>query len=82
MKNCLKVAQFLESHPLVTKVLCPWLPSHPQHELAKCQASGHTGMVSFYVRGGLRETSALLRKFHIINMAGSLGGVESLAEIP
>jgi cystathionine beta-lyase/cystathionine gamma-synthase len=39
-------------------------------------------MISFYVKGGLRETSALLKKFRIINMASSLGGVESLAEIP
>lgn len=82
MKSALKVAQFLESHPLVTKVLCPWLPSHPQHELAKRQTSGYTGMISFYVKGDLQETSALLKKFRIINMAGSLGGVESLAEIP
>ena len=82
MKRCLKVSQFLESHPLVTKVLCPWLPSHPQHELAKRQTSGYTSMISFYVKGGLQETSALLKKLQIINMAGSLGGVESLAEIP
>jgi len=82
MKSCLKVAQFLESHSLVTKVLCPWLPSHPQHELAKRQTSGYTSMISFYVKGGLQETSALLKKLQIINMAGSLGGVESLAEIP
>ncbi|KDR11923.1 cystathionine gamma-lyase-like isoform X2 [Zootermopsis nevadensis] len=82
MKNGLKVAQFLESHPLVTKVLCPWLPSHPQHELAKRQASGYTSMISFYVNGDLQQTSALLKKFRLINMAGSLGGVESLAEIP
>jgi cystathionine beta-lyase/cystathionine gamma-synthase len=39
-------------------------------------------MISFYVKGGLQETSALLKKLQIINMAGSLGGVESVAEIP
>jgi len=82
MNSCLKVAQFLESHPLVTKVLCPWLPSHSQHELAKRQTSGYTSVISFYVTGGLQETSAMLKKLQIINMAGSLGGVESLAEIP
>jgi cystathionine gamma-lyase len=82
MKNSLKVAQFLEYHPSVSQVLCPLLPSHPQHELAKRQTSGYTGMVSFYVRGGLQETTALLRRFRIINVAGSLGCVESLAEIP
>jgi cystathionine gamma-lyase len=82
MQSGVKVAQFLESHPMVTKVLCPWLPSHPQHELAKRQTSGYTSMISFYVKGDLQQTSALLKKFQIINMAGSLGGVETLAEIP
>lgn len=82
MKSCLKVAQFLESHPSVNKVLCPWLPSHPQHELAKRQTSGYTSMIAFYVKGGLQETSDLLKKLRVVNMAGSLGGVESLAEIP
>jgi cystathionine gamma-lyase len=82
MKNCVKVAKFLESHPLVTKVLCPWLPSHPQHKLAKCQTSGYTGMISFYVKGDLQQTSAVLKSLRVVNMAGSLGGVESLAEIP
>jgi cystathionine gamma-lyase len=67
---------------LVTKVLCPWLPSHPQHELAKRQTSGFTSMIAFYVKGGLQETSALLKNFRIVNMAGSLGGVESVAMIP
>jgi cystathionine gamma-lyase len=82
MKSCLQVAHFLESHPFVTKVLCPWLPTHPQHELAKRQTSGYTSMIAFYVKGGLEETSAVLKKFRIVNMAGSLGDVESLAEIP
>lgn len=76
------MAQFLESHPSVNKVLCPWLPSHPQHELAKRQTSGYTSMIAFYVKGGLQETSDLLKKLRVVNMAGSLGGVESLAEIP
>ena len=39
-------------------------------------------MIAFYVKGGLEETSAVLKKFRIVNMAGSLGDVESLAEIP
>lgn len=82
MKSCLKVAQFLESHPSVTKVLCPWLPSHPQHDLAKRQTSGYTSMIAFYVKGDLQETSALLKKLRVISMAGSLGGVETIVEIP
>lgn len=82
MKNGLKVAQFLETHPLVSKVFHPWLPSHPQHEIAKRQTTGHSGMVSFYFKGGLKETSDLLKKFRVINLAASLGGVESLVMVP
>ncbi|KAJ9580536.1 hypothetical protein L9F63_024302 [Diploptera punctata] len=82
MKNSIEVAKFLETHPKVVKVLHPWLPSHPQHEVAKKQASGHSGMVAFYVKGGLKEVSDLLKKFKLIGMAASLGGVHSVAEIP
>ncbi|XP_069683001.1 putative cystathionine gamma-lyase 2 [Periplaneta americana] len=82
MKIALKIAQFLESHPLVEKVLHPLLPSHPQYELTKRQTTGHSGMVAFYVKGGLKETSDLLKKFKVINLAASLGGVESLVMVP
>jgi len=82
MKNGLAVAKFLESHPSVTKVLHPGLPSHPQHELAKRQTSGCSGMVSFYIKGGLNESQAFLQNLKVFTLAESLGGFESLAELP
>lgn len=80
--NSLAIAQFLESHPKVEKVIHPGLPSHPQHALYKKQTSGHSGMVSFYIKGNLESSEKLLRNFKIFILAESLGGYESLAELP
>ncbi|GAB6028914.1 hypothetical protein CHUAL_004713 [Chamberlinius hualienensis] len=82
MRNGIAVATFLESHPCVTKVLYPGLPSHPQHELAKRQSSGCSGMVSFYIKGGIEESKTFLQHLKIFTLAESLGGFESLAELP
>ncbi|OWF35533.1 cystathionine gamma-lyase-like [Mizuhopecten yessoensis] len=82
MKNGLAVAHFLEKHPCVVKVIHPGLPSHPQHELAKRQMRGFSGMVSFYIKGGLNEASIFLKKLKVFTLAESLGGFESLAELP
>ncbi|KAM7287418.1 cystathionine gamma-lyase [Ixodes scapularis] len=82
MENGLKVAKFLSSHPLVEKVLHPGLPSHPQHEIAKRQCSGFSGMVSFYIKGGLAESTSFLKNLQVIILAESLGSIESLAELP
>ncbi|XP_031827564.1 putative cystathionine gamma-lyase 2 isoform X1 [Nomia melanderi] len=79
MKNGLAVAKFLESHPYVKKVIHPYLPSHPQHELALRQSSGHSGMISFYLKGDSRKFLTALKVFAL---ADSLGGPESLAELP
>lgn len=80
--NSLAVAKFLEGHPKVERVLHPGLPSHPQHELAKRQTYGHSGIMSFYIRGGLEEASVFLKALHVFTLAESLGGYESLAELP
>jgi cystathionine gamma-lyase len=58
------------------------LPSHPQHELAKHQCYGHSGIFSFYIKGGLNESSAFLKALKVFTLAESLGGYESLAELP
>ncbi|KMR04896.1 cystathionine gamma-lyase [Lasius niger] len=79
MKNCLAVAKFLESHPCVERVLHPYLPSHPQHTLAIKQTTGHSGMVSFYLKGDSRK---FLKALKVFTLAESLGGYESLAELP
>lgn len=80
--NSLAVAKFLEAHSKVERVLHPGLPSHPQHELAKKQTYGHSGIMSFYIKGGLEESSAFLKALQVFTLAESLGGYESLAELP
>lgn len=80
--NGLVVAKYLESHPKVEKVLHPGLPSHPQHELFKKQTSGHSGVFSFYLKGGLEESKTVLKALKVFTLAESLGGYESLAELP
>jgi len=81
-KNALIVGRWLEQHPGVEKVRHPGLPSHPQHELVKRQCYGHSGMMSFYLKGGLNESKKFLSALKVITLAESLGGYESLAELP
>jgi cystathionine gamma-synthase/cystathionine gamma-lyase len=81
-ENALAVAEFLQGHPEVETVSYPGLPSHPQHELAKQQMSGFSGMVSFTLKGGAEAAYAAVRKTEVIHFAESLGGVESLITHP
>ncbi len=80
--NAKTIADFLEKHPRVEKVLYPGLKSHPQHALASEQMSGFGGMITFYLKGGLEESRVFLEKVKIFSLAESLGGVESLIEHP
>ena len=81
-ENALKLATYLEKHPKVERVLYPGLPSHPQHQLAKKQMTGFSGMLSVYFKLGLEETKKLISSFDIITLAESLGAVETLVEHP
>lgn len=82
-ENALQIASWLEKHPRVARVLYPGLASHPQHELAKRQMrNGYSGIVTFFVKGGLNEARAFLEKLQIFTIAESLGGVESLVDHP
>ena len=81
-RNALAVAQFLQGHSKVEKVIYPGLPSHPQHALAARQMSGFGGMLSFCIRGGLSAATRLLERVELFALAESLGGVESLIEHP
>jgi len=81
-ENALSLSQFLVEHPKVERVIYPGLKSHLQHELAKKQMIGMGGMVSIYVKGGLKEAESMLSKVNIFTLAESLGGVESLIEHP
>lgn len=81
-KNGIAVAKFLESHDFVEKVLHPALPSHPQHAIALKQTFGYSGVFSFYIRGDLKHSTAFLKALKLFTLAESLGGYESLAELP
>nr|CCA22287.1 unnamed protein product [Albugo laibachii Nc14] len=81
-KNAQLVAEFLESHRNVDRVYYPGLASHPQHEIAKKQASGFGGMITFYIKGGIQHARIFLENLKIFTLAESLGAVESLAESP
>ncbi|XP_063262918.1 uncharacterized protein LOC134555346 [Prinia subflava] len=81
-QNGLAVAEFLEKHPRVEKVLYPGLPSHPQYELTKQQCVGVSGVMSFYIKGKKENAFAFLRNLKVFAVGFSLGGYESLAEHP
>ncbi|MFZ9045208.1 MAG: trans-sulfuration enzyme family protein [Cyclobacteriaceae bacterium] len=80
--NAMKVATFLESHPKVKKVYYPGLPSHPQHEMAKKQMRGFSGIVSVEFDFDLEQTKQLISSLKVFSLAESLGGVESLVDHP
>ncbi len=80
--NALAVARFLEGHPAVERVIYPGLPSHPQHELARRQMCGFGGMISAVLKGGEAAAHTLVTRTKLFTLAESLGGVESLIELP
>ncbi len=77
-----RVARFLEGHPKVSRVNYPWLPSHPQFELARRQMGGGGGVVSFELAGGIEAGKTLMNSVRLCTLAVSLGGVETLIEHP
>lgn len=83
-ENGLKVAEYLENHPLVGKVFYPGLASHPHFDLAKKQMkNGFGGMVSFNFKSGNgADAIKFLEQIQVFTLAESLGGVESLANHP
>ncbi len=80
--NGLQVAQFLADHPAVAQVTYPGLESHPQHEVARRQMSAPGGMVSLTLHGGELAARTLATRTKLFTLAVSLGGVESLIELP
>ncbi|MFN8503885.1 cystathionine gamma-synthase [Kouleothrix sp.] len=81
-ENGLAVARFLAGHPAVEQVIYPGLPEHPQHDLAKRQMRGFGGMISLVLRGGEAAANAMVTRTKLFTLAESLGGVESLIEVP
>jgi cystathionine gamma-lyase len=81
-ENALRLAEWLEAHERVERVIYPGLKSHPQHELAKRQMHGFGGMITAILRGGLDASRRMLERCRVFALAESLGGVESLIEHP
>ena len=80
--NAQIVAEFLESHPKVAKVAYPGLPSHPQHEIAKRQMDGFSGMMCFELEGGIPAGKLLMNSVELCALAESLGAVETMITHP
>jgi len=80
--NAQAIAKALEAHAKVTKVVYPGLKSHPQYKIAQKQMKGPGAMISFYIKGGIKNADKFLRSLKYFTLAESLGGVESLAENP
>ena len=81
-ESALALAQWLERHPAIERVIYPGLKSHPQYALAKRQMDGPGGIISVVVKGGLRKARKTLERCELFALAESLGGVESLIEHP
>jgi len=80
--NALALAQWLETHPAIEKVIYPGLPSHPQHALAAKQMNGFGGIVSIVLKGGFEAARCFCERTELFTLAESLGGVESLVNHP
>jgi cystathionine gamma-lyase len=81
-RSALAIAQWLEQHPRVERVLYPGLASHPQHDLASRQMPGFGGIVTFFIEGDLAAARRFLERCQVFSLAESLGGVESLVDHP
>jgi cystathionine gamma-lyase len=81
-QNAQAIAEWLEKHPNIEKVIYPGLASHPQHALAKKQMYGFGGIISMVIKGGLPAATRMLERCELFALAESLGGVESLIEHP
>jgi cystathionine gamma-lyase len=81
-ENAMAIVEFLEEHPKVGKFIYPFHPSHPQYKIAKQQMKNGGGMISFIMKGGREAATKVAESTKIFTLAESLGGVESLIEVP
>ncbi len=81
-ENATAIVEFLANHPKVEKVIYPFHASHPQQKVASQQMKNGGGMVSFIVKGGREAAIRVVEATKIFALAESLGGVESLIEVP
>lgn len=81
-ESALKVAQFLENHPIVEQIYYPFLPSFPQYDLAVRQMRAGGGVISFELKGGVEAGITLLNNVKLAKVAVSLGDAETLIQHP
>jgi len=80
--NASALVAFLTDHPKITRMLYPFHPSHPQHKIASGQMINGGGMISFIMKAGREAAVKVAESTKIFTLAESLGGVESLIEVP
>ena len=80
--NAQRVAEFLEAHPKIARVIYPGLASHAQHEIAKAQMMGFSGMISFELTGGIPAGKTMMNSVELCGLAESLGAVETMITHP
>lgn len=81
-ENALKIARFLESHPKIVSVKYPFLPSHPQHDLAKKQMRSGGGILTFTVNGGIAGSTALINQLKMLSITANLGDTRTIVTHP
>lgn len=81
-QNALELAQYLEKHPAVLRVKYPFLPSHPQHDLARKQMKRGGGVVTFEIKGGLEQGKRFLNSLKMISHSANLGDTRTIATHP
>lgn len=81
-ENARAVAAWLSEHPDVERVIYPMLESHPGHRIARSQMSGFGGMITFELRADIARAERFVASTRVFTLAESLGGVESLIELP
>lgn len=81
-ESALKVAEFLEVHPKIKQVRYPFLPSHPQYDIAKKQMKLGGGIVTLTINGGVTAASSFMDKLKMFSISANLGDTRSIATHP
>jgi len=81
-KNALEIAKHLEDHPKISWLKYPFLPSHPQYEIAKRQMNSGGGLFCFELKGGLESGKKFLNQLQLLTLTANLGDTRSIASHP
>ena len=81
-RSALEIARFLEAHPKIDRVWYPGLESHPQHEVAKAQMRGYSGVLAFELKGGREAGARFIDNLELFSHLANVGDAKSLAIHP